>query len=141
MIEKSRFDFNQLSQGFEFPAESYILDESTIRDYLQATGDTSNLYQQRPLVPPLAVAALAMAALSEKITLPPGTIHVSQELAFCGLVFSGDQITCNSKVSRKVDRGGLRLMSTDIMVTNQHGKTVLTGKVGFVLPNMQKIPG
>ncbi|MCR4393978.1 MAG: MaoC family dehydratase N-terminal domain-containing protein [Dehalococcoidales bacterium] len=141
MTEKSRFDFNQLSPGFEFPAESYILDESTIRDYLQATGDTSNLYRQRSLAPPLAVAALAMAALSEKITLPPGTIHVSQELAFCGVVFAGDRITCSSKVSRKVDRGGLRLMSTDITVTNQDGKTVLTGRVGFVLPDKDKIPG
>lgn len=141
MTQKSRFDFNQLNPGFEFPAESYILDECTIRAYLQATGDTSNLYRQRSLVPPLAVAALAMAALSEKITLPSGTIHVSQELAFYGKVFAGDRITCCSKVSRKVDRGGLRLMSTDIKVTNQDGKTVLTGKVGFVLPNTEKIPG
>jgi acyl dehydratase len=57
------------------------------------------------------------------------------------MVFAGDRITCSSKVSRKVDRGGLRLMSTDITVTNQDGKTVLTGKVGFVLLDMEKISG
>jgi hypothetical protein len=41
-------------------------------------------------------------------------------------------------VSRKVDRGGLRLMNTDITVTNQNQEQVLTGKVGFVLPERLK---
>ncbi len=53
---------------------------------------------------------------------------------FLRVVKIGDTITCRSVVSRKVDRGGLRLMNTDITVTNQNQEQVLTGKVGFVLP-------
>ena len=83
----------------------------------------------------MAVTAFAMTALSQSISMPSGTIHVSQELDFLKLVHVGDTITCHSKISRKVERGGLRLMNTDITVLNQNQEKVLTGKVGFVLPD------
>jgi acyl dehydratase len=76
-----------------------------------------------------------MSSLSQSVTMPAGTIHVSQELDFLKPVKVGDTITCYSVVSRKVDRGGLRLMNTDITVTNQNDEKVLTGRVGFVLPD------
>ncbi len=105
-----------------------------VSDYLRAVGETSELYQQEQLVPPLAITAFAMSALSEGLTLPSGTIHVAQELEFRVLVRIGDTITCKSKVSRKVDRAGMHIMSTDIEVLNQKQETVLIGRVGFVLP-------
>jgi hypothetical protein len=127
-------EYHQLTAGFEFPSRTYNLDAAMVRDYLQAVDENGGLYRSEPLVPPLAVAAFAMSALSGEITMPPGTVHVSQELEFLCFVRIGDTITCNSKVSRKVDRGGLRLMTTDISVTNQNGEKVLGGRVGFVLP-------
>src|SRR5512139_3483103 len=111
-------EYHQLTAGFQFPSRTYTLDAAMVRDYLQAVDENGGLYRSEPLVPPLAVAAFAMSALSGEITMPPGTVHVTQELEFLSLVRIGDTITCNSKVSRKVDRGGLRLMTTDISVTN-----------------------
>ncbi len=138
MPEQPKAEYSQLFVGFEFPPQSYTLDASAVSIYLRATQETNDIYQRECLVPPMAVTAYAMAALGAAITLPPGAIHVSQELDFLKLVKVDDTITCYSKVSRKQDRGGLHLMNTDITVLNQNQEKVLTGRVGFILPDAGK---
>ena len=138
MTEQGQIEYYQLTVGYEFAPRSYHLDSSMVSLYLEAVGEFSHLYRQDNLVPPMAVTAFAMSALSQAVIMPPGTIHVSQELDFLHPVRVGDTITCYSKVSRKVDRGGLRLMNTDITVLNQEQEKVLTGRVGFVLPEPKK---
>jgi acyl dehydratase len=134
MSDHPKIEYYQLTAGFEFPSQSYVLDETAVSLYLEATQESDDLFRRDRLVPPMAVTAFAMSALSQSISMPSGTIHVSQELDFLKPVKVNDTITCLSKVSRKVERGGLRLMNTDITVVNQDRETVLTGKVGFVLP-------
>jgi acyl dehydratase len=134
MTGPAKAEYYQLTVGFEFPPQNYILDAAAVALYLDAVKETSSLFREEGLVPPMAVTAFAMSSLSQSVTMPDGTIHVSQELDFLKPVRVGDTITCRSKVSRKVDRGGLRLMNVDISVTNQNQETVLTGRVGFVLP-------
>jgi hypothetical protein len=139
MTERTKTEYNQLFVGFEFPPQSYRLESEMISDYLKAVGETSDIFHIEKLVPPMAVTAFAMAALAEGMTLPSGTIHVSQELEFTNLVKVDDTITCYSKVSRKTDRGGLHIMSTDITVLNQFKEKVLVGKVGFVVPGSSSL--
>ena len=134
MNGQSKTEYYQLSAGFEFPPQSYCLDSSAVDLYLDAVKENNSLFRQEGLVPPMAVTAFAMSALSQAVTMPSGTIHVSQELDFLKVVRVGDTITCRSKVSRKIERGGLRLMNVDISVVNQNQEPVLTGRVGFVLP-------
>jgi acyl dehydratase len=138
MAEQPKIEYYQLTVGFEFPPQSYVLDETVVSLYLEATQEKDALFRKEGLVPPMAVTAFAMSALSHSISLPSGTIHVSQELDFLKMVSVNDTITCFSKVSRKVERGDLRLMNTDITVVNQKNEKVLTGKVGFVLPEPGK---
>jgi hypothetical protein len=135
MTQNSKIEFNQLCVGFEFPPQSYKLDSSMVLVYLKAVQESNDSYLSGSLVPPMFVSAYAMAALSRSISLPAGTVHVTQELDFLELVKTGDTITCASTVSRKQDRGGMHLMSTDIVVTNQRQEKVLTGRVGFILPD------
>jgi hypothetical protein len=127
-------EYYQLSAGFEFPPQSYVMEAGVVQLYLSATQETDSLFGEAALVPPMAVAAFAMSALSQSISLPSGTIHVSQELDFLKTVQINDTITCLSRVTRKLERGGLRLMNTEIQVINQNQATVLTARVGFVLP-------
>ncbi len=134
MTEQTKIGYDHLFVGFEFPSKNYRLEPEMISDYLKAVGETDDLFLNEKLVPPMAVTAFAMASLSEVMTLPSGTIHVSQELEFTNLVKTGDTITCASKVSRKIDRSGLHIMGTEIIVTNQRQEKVLVGKVGFVIP-------
>jgi len=137
MTEQSAINFQDLTVGFEFIPKSYTLDQKMVADYLEATADSTGVMKNEPLVPPMAVTAFAMAALNNSLTVPSGTIHVSQELDFLNLVKIGDTITCRSVVSRKQDRAGMHIMNIDMTVTNQNQETVLTGKVGFILPELK----
>ncbi len=134
MPEKQKIEYSQLEAGYEFLPSSYKLDFSIVATYLKAVGDTSGLYQDTGLVPPMVIAAYAMAALSESICLPPGTIHVSQEFEFIDTVSINDTLISYARVSRKQSRGKFHLLLVDLNVANQNQKAVLTGKTSFILP-------
>jgi hypothetical protein len=134
MDQQEKSEFSQLTVGYEFSPQSYKLDYSTISNYLEAVRESNDLYSREGFVPPMAVGAFAMSALSSAMAFPPGTVHVSQEFNFTGLVRVDDTITCFSKISRNHERGGMHLMATDLTVLNQNQEQVLTGRVGFVLP-------
>jgi len=134
MPEKQKIEYSQLETGFEFPASSYKLDSTMIATYLKAVDETSGLYQDTGLVPPMAIAAHAMASLSEGICLPPGTIHVSQEFEFLDTASIDDTFTSYARVGKKQSRGKFHLLVVDLNVTNQDLKAVLAGKTSFILP-------
>ena len=133
MPKLPKVELDQLEPGYEFPATSYELAPADVATYLRAVEETSPLYQTG-LVPPMAVAAYAMSALSEGLSLPPGAIHISQELEFLDLVRVGDTITCRARFSQKHSRGRLNIMSIELNVFNQKPKKVLAGKTSFILP-------
>lgn len=141
MTKQPKLDYRQMEVGHEFPPTSYKLGVSMVSTYLKAVDETTQLYRDIELVPPMAIAAYAMAALSQGISLPQGTIHVSQELEFMGTVSIRDTITCHAEVSRKQNRGRLHLMTIDLDVFNQNQKKVLAGKVGFALPEYDEDKG
>lgn len=134
MSKQDEIEYRQLQPGYEFPASSHKLDSSIIAAYLNAVEETSPLYRNTGLVPPMAVAAYAMASLSEKLSLPPGSLHVSQELEFVDMVKVGDTITCRARVIQNKKRGRLHLMVINFDVFHQSRKKVLAGKTSFVLP-------
>ncbi|MDP2917714.1 MAG: MaoC family dehydratase [Dehalococcoidia bacterium] len=133
MTNGSVTDYYQLEVGFEFPPSSCRLDSAMVDTYIRAVEENSPLYRDTSIMPPTALAACAMSALSKSVSFPPGSIHVSQELEFLDTVYREDTITCRSKVSRKRERGKLHLMTMDIEVYKNEQK-VMAGKVGFVLP-------
>jgi acyl dehydratase len=135
MPEQEKTSYYLLNPGHEFPPQSYTLDAPMVSAYLAATREPNALFLGENLAPPMAVAAFAMAAQMQGVTFPSGTVHVSQEFDFLNLVKIGDTITCYSTISRKHFRGGLYIMATDLTVLNQKQEKVLTGRVGFVLPD------
>jgi hypothetical protein len=128
--------YDQLEAGYEFPPGEYSIDSSGLALFLKATGDTSGIYRDSLLVPPMAVAAQALAALSNTIGLPPGSVHVSQELNFLKAACIGEKLTSFAKISRAQKRGGLHIIAVDITVLNAARQTVLTGKTSFILPRL-----
>ena len=139
MTEKQKVEFDQLEAGYEFPPSSYKLDASTVSTYLKAVDESSSLYQDTGLVPPMAIVASAMAALAECISMPPGAIHVSQELEFKDTVNISDSLTSNARVNRKQSRGKLHLLVVDLNISNENQKIVLTGQTSFILPVQDEV--
>ena len=134
MPKEQKIEYSQLEAGYEFPPSSYKLDNSIVATYLKAVEDMSSLYQDTGLIPPMVIAAYAMAALSEGICLPPGAIHVSQEFEFINTANINDTFVSYARVSRKQRRGKFHLLVIDLNVSNQKQKAVLAGKTSFILP-------
>lgn len=134
MNNEKNIDYSQLEAGYEFPPGTCKLDTATVSTFLKAVEDTSQLYKDTGLVPPMAVAASAMATLSGTISLPPGAIHVSQEFNFIEVVNVDDSLTSYARLSRTQKRGKLHLIVINLNVSNQNQETVLTGKTSFILP-------
>jgi len=132
MVDK--IEYQELKDGQEFPPTTFQVDPITVSDYLKAVEEDNVLYENTGLVPPMAVAALSLKALINAISMPPGTIHVSQEFEFIDTVHTQDTLTSYARVSRVQERGKLHLITVDTSVLNQGNKPVLTGKTGFILP-------
>lgn len=127
-------EFDQLEVGHEFPPVSYRLDKSMVAMFLGAVEETNSLYRDGELVPPMAVAARAMAALAECVSPPPGSIHISQELEFLDTLNTGETITCVARILRKQERGKLRIMIIGLDVFNQRQQKIAAAKTSFMLP-------
>lgn len=129
-----KIEYRDLKDGQEFPVTAFQVDPITVSHYLKAVEEDNALYEDTGLVPPMAVAALSLKALINAISMPPGTIHVSQEFEFTDVVHTQDTLTCHARVSRVQERGKLHLITVDISVQNHESKPVLAGKTGFILP-------
>jgi acyl dehydratase len=124
---------DQLAVGYEFPSTSYELSQSVIGKYLEAVGGQQH-FLTKGIVPPLAMAAYAMTALSQSFSVPKGAIHAAQELEFLKSVPIGATISCSGKVVQKVQRGPLYLLALEINALNQDKEKVLSGKATVAVP-------
>ena len=109
--------------------------EPFVRQYLDAVEDVSPVYREAGVVPPLAVVALAVAALLERLGLPPGTVHAAQELECRRVIQIDEQLSCAVTLSRAMRRGEWRLMTADLRVLDRDGAAVLGGKITVLVPN------
>ena len=121
--------YDELTPGYEFPPVDYSLSSDVVAAYVEAVGAT-----KRDYVPPLAVAARAIGLLGDLVALPPGTIHASQEFEFTGLVPIGSRVTCAAKVHRKLARGPMRMLTLEIVISDEAGVVVQRGRSTVVLP-------
>ena len=133
MIQQ-RIEYEKLTTGYEFTPTSFKLDSKVVMAYLKAVEDNNRIYEEAKIVPPMAIAALAMAAMSTRLVLPPGAIHVSQEVAFINTANIDEMLISYAKVNRKVERGKFHMLTIGINVENQEKTTVITGETSFILP-------
>ena len=127
-------DIATLAAGETLPQVSYVLDAASVEAYRNAVEDGSLLYREEPkLVPPMAVAALALRGLLEALSMPPGTIHAGQELTFSQALPVGAQVSCNLTIAQNSVRGEWRFVTVEISVTQQE-REVLRGKTTLLVP-------
>ena len=140
-MRQSKLQYEWLETGYELPPASYDISAKVVSKYLEAVDESSNLYYQPDnpqaltgLVPPMAIAAYTMATLSQSLSLPPGTIHITQEIECLKTLSVGTRITCYAKVSRKQERSNLRFLTIDLSAFDENKNLVLLGKTGFAFP-------
>jgi hypothetical protein len=133
-MAQHEIDYTELTTGYEFAPVDFRPNGEMVTAYLGAIEGDKHFYEKNKTVPPMAVAALSMAAMAKGMSLPPGTVHVSQELHFLNLVSINEALTSYAKVNRKVERGKFNMLTVGINVVNQEHATVMAGETSFILP-------
>ena len=131
--DSSVTSLDQLPTGFQFPLVSYELNRDLVAKYLAAVDEQED-FLTMGIVPPLAIAACAMTALSNSIKVPPGSIHASQDFEFLKPVAVGATISCGGKIGHKLERGPLKLIGIEIQALDQDQEAILTGKATIAIP-------
>jgi hypothetical protein len=129
-MQGNAVNYEELIPGYEFPPASYELSASLVSKYLQAVDGAGDGF-----VPPLAITACVIAAMSGSFSLPPGTIaiHASQELEFFKLVPIGATIECHTRVAQKITRGKMSMLILELEIFDQGNEKVQTEKTTIAL--------
>ena len=99
-----------------------------IADYVSATDDSSQIYMENKVVPPLALSSKVLGRLLEVLDLPAGTIHSLQEIQSLESVSIGEGIEGLASVSQTRRRKNLEFTTVEYSLTNSIGQVVQTGK-------------
>jgi hypothetical protein len=123
--------YEELTSGYKFPPATYELNASFVSKYLRAVDGSGDGF-----VPPLAITACAIAAMTKTIPVPAGTIaiHASQELEFLKPVPIGTTIDCHIAVAQKIARGKMSMLVLEIEIVNKDKEKVQSGRATIALP-------
>ena len=122
-----------LEKGHEFPPASFDLSEEWVEAYVASIEDEAIGALDGGFVPPMAIAALAIRALLEQASLPPGTLHAGQELTFTSPVRRGETLTVAARIASRGQRAGWVLMGVELRVARD-GAAVMTGRATLSFP-------
>ena len=123
----------QIPAGHTFDPMTFTVDAEKSRAYRTATGDALPVYDAEGLVPPLAVAALALGALLEAVGLPDGTLHANESMRVHEAVPAGATLVCNARLAQRSSRGGWVVTALESEITHE-GRTVLTTRATVMCP-------
>jgi acyl dehydratase len=122
-----------LAAGHAFPPIPFTISAERARAYRAAAGDALALYDNGGFVPPLAVAALALGALLEHVSLPDGTLHASESASFKAPVPPGAALECQASLVQRSQRSGwiVSVLETNIV---HEGETAVTARSTVLSP-------
>jgi len=136
-MAQQKIDYEKLATGYEFEPSVFSIDGKSVDKYLNAVEGKRSIYEKSNTVPPMSIAALAMTAMAEGLSMPPGAVHVSQDIRFLNRARVDENLTSYARVNRIVKRGKIHMLSIGINVVNDKNISVLSGETSFILPVSQ----
>ena len=129
-------DYSKLETGQQLSRKSVVFDAKAISDYATAVDDTSNPADTdgTPLVPPMAIAALALSGAIDALQIPGGTIHASQELEFGTAVPIGSALECTATLEQNSVRRNWRFLIVSLEAKTDLGRNAMRGRGTIMLP-------
>ena len=106
----------------------WTVTREAVAAYIEATSDLDEPYGELGAAPPLAIAAWALGVLLEKLSLPPGAIHASQELEWSRPARMAERLHCTALPGNPTQRGELQFITVSFAVHGAQGDTILSGK-------------
>ncbi len=139
MSATSRTLLSNLPKGHQFSPPPFGLPRKFLDDYVSATRDTSTVYDEAGLAPPLAVATRALGVLLNEVELPPGSLHTGQEIEMRTGIPTAAKLTLSGRIAQRSERGGLIIAVLQFDVTANDGtEPALTGRTTVVMPQEQE---
>ena len=123
-----------LPKDHRLPPSKFELSPEWVREYVAAVEDGAIGALDAGLVPPMAVAALALRTLLDGAKLPPGAIHLGQEISFLKPVSVGQSLAVSARIASRGEREGWILMSIDLNVEDEDRGPVMTARATLVMP-------
>ena len=120
--------------GEELNLGWWVVGDEFVKEYLGVVGDSSSIYDEIDVVPPMALAARVLGALLKELSLPPGTIHGAQELDCKRMVQNGEEVSCVARPSRPMRRGDWQFLTFDFILYGTNNEPVLSGKSTVLIP-------
>ena len=122
-----------LEKGHEFPPVTFELTPEWVGQYIAATRDESGRALGPQLVPPMAIATLCIRTILEQSSLPSGSIHAAQEIAFMGGALPGETLAAQARIVSRGGRAGWVLLNVTLEATSA-GHRVMTGRAMLTFP-------
>src|SRR3990172_1514722 len=123
-----------LPRGHEIAPTTFDLSPAWVDEYIAAVEADAVRVLGDGLVPPMAIAALAIRALLESTALPPGAVHAGQELRFLRPVRAGERLSARAGRAWRGGRQGWLLLTVDLAVDEGEGEPVMTGRARVAMP-------
>jgi acyl dehydratase len=123
-----------LPKGYQMPPFAFELSPEWVREYVGAVEDEAIGPLDERLVPPMAVAALAVRSLLDGAQLPPGAVHLGQELSSLKPVRVGQRLSVRARIASRGERQGWILMGIDLNVEDDNRDPVMNGRATLTMP-------
>ena len=125
---------DELPKGYQLPPFAFELSPAWVREYIAAVEDGAIGALDADMVPPMAVAALAVRSLLEGASLPPGAIHLGQDMSLLKAVRAGERLAVSAQVASRGERQGWILMGIDLNVEDENHAPVMSGRAMLTMP-------
>ena len=121
--------------GQELEEVQVTLAASMVNEYISAVDDQSSIYAEAGLVPMTALAAIGLRTLLAGLGLPPGAIHIAQELESHGAARVGQSVLCRARVAQASRRRKVTFAVLEFTLTDDKGESILEGRTTLLVPD------
>ena len=111
-----------------------MVTEDRIRRYLEAVGDEHRVYFDHSLAPPVAMTAWVLGAILDRLALPDGAIHSSQEVETIGGARFPGRYRITVDLGKPRQRGNLLFLTVSYSLSDTEGRVVQRGKSTVLSP-------
>ena len=115
MSPDTRTSISALPRGHEFAPATFAVTREQSQAYLHAIGDT-NAYGDA--APPLALVALGLAVLQERLSLPDASLHTGQEVEHEAKAPVGAELMLTGRIAQRSERQGFVISVIEFEVSH-----------------------
>jgi 3-hydroxybutyryl-CoA dehydratase len=138
MSEKKYYLWDELEVGQHFEPFDYELEPETIRQYVMAVQEQTEIYSDpesarslglRDVAAPPTMAAVYTIRAFRQVPAPPGGIHAKQQFHFYQPALAGDWLTTLVEIIDKYIKREKKYVVMTGRTVNQNGDLIVTAKM------------